>query len=75
MLVLGGLPGPGRDRALVLAGIEDGLRRGGLNIKARTGRSRMEVGTALERADRARPHLVLIELVFPGLVEINGEAP
>lgn len=75
VLVLGGLPGPGRDRALVLAGIEDGLRRGGLNIRARTGRSRVEMGTALERADRARRHLVLIEIVFPGLVGMQGEAP
>ncbi|MBY0253957.1 MAG: hypothetical protein K2X54_21690 [Methylobacterium organophilum] len=75
VLVLGGLPGPGRDRALVLAGIEDGLRRGGLNIRARTGLSRMEMGTALERADRARRHLVLIEIVFPGLVGMEGEAP
>jgi hypothetical protein len=75
VLVLGGLPGSGRDRTLLLAGIEDGLRCGGMNVRAGTSRSRAEMGTAAERAGRARRHLVLMEVVFPGIVGMNGRAP
>ncbi len=75
VLVLGGLPRSGRDRALVLGGIEDGLRCGGMNVRAAVSSSHRETGTAVERANRARRHLVLMEFVFPGLVGMEGEAP
>jgi hypothetical protein len=73
VLVVGGLAGTGRSRSVAIAGIEDGLRRGGTRIRSTRWSARDGTSTAVERERRARRHLVLIEIAFPGLVDVRGD--
>jgi hypothetical protein len=73
VLVLGGLPIPGGGRKAVISGIADGLRRGGscaVSSRVAGGWGKDPFG---ERERRARHHLLLIELAFPGLVDLRGD--
>ena len=75
VLVVGGLAGSGRSRAAAVAGIEDGLRRGGMCIRSTRCSPRSAAATAAERERQSRPHLVLIEIACPGLVDVLGGIP
>lgn len=72
VLVVGGLPRSGRNRAVIIAGIKDGLRRSGLRVRCGRSFTASEIATADERERHARRHLVLIEIAFPGLVQGLG---
>lgn len=72
LLVVGGLPNSGRSRAVIVAGIEEGLRRNGLCVRYGRSCASNVVGTADERERQSRRHLVLIEIAFPGLVRGSG---
>ncbi len=75
VLVVGGLAGSGRSRAAAIAGIEDGLRRGGMRVRSARCSARSAIATAAERERQSRPHLVLIEIACPGLVDVLGGVP
>lgn len=72
VLVVGGLPDSGRRRATIVAGVRDGLRRGGFRVQPRHSSS-FAPETPSERNRQAYRHLVLIEMAFPGLIRVLGD--
>ncbi len=72
VLVVGGLPDSGRRRAMIVAGVRDGLRRGGFRVQPRHSSS-FAPETPNERNRQAYRHLVLIEIAFPGLIRVLGD--
>lgn len=75
VLVVGNLAGSGRSRAAAIAGIEDGLRRGGMRVRSARCSAGGGIATEAERERHSRPHLVLIEIACPGLVDVLGGVP
>lgn len=74
VIVVGGLASSGWCRTVAIAGIADGLRRGGMRVRAARCSAGARIATAGERERQARRYLVLIEIAFPGLVEVLGDA-
>lgn len=72
ILIVGGLPRSTALRALVVAEIEDALRRGGMRVRTAAPFSRNAVAGE-ERAMEAHRHLALIAIACPGLVRVSGE--
>ncbi len=70
VIVVGGLPADRRMRASIIGGIEDGLRRSGADDRFAKNSLQFIVGTETCRLEHARRHLTLIEIAFPGLVEV-----
>jgi hypothetical protein len=72
VLVVGGLPQGSLGRAIVIAGIEDGLERRGMRVRSGRTSARASIATGDERERQARRHLILIEIALPGLVDVQG---
>lgn len=70
VLIVGGLPTDGQKRATVIGGIADGLRRGGAGVRIVKAADRSEFDTEAGRLRDARSHLNLIEIAYPGLVDV-----
>lgn len=80
VLLIGGLPRQEPERSLALAAIELAVRRGGnTELVSSTLRGRLEAGRPLPIPASARELLTMIELAFPGLVDVPaaeiGSAP
>lgn len=72
ILIVGGVPRSGQERAAVIGGIADGLRRSGMLVRTKCPTPRVGIVSPNVGERRARGHLVLIETAFPGLVVSGG---
>ncbi|MBY0254296.1 MAG: hypothetical protein K2X54_23440 [Methylobacterium organophilum] len=71
VLLLGGLPSREPDRSSALAQIEQALRRGGnTELVLSTLKKHCEADSSLAAQDPSREMLAMIELAFPGLVDV-----
>lgn len=80
ILLIGGLPRHGPERSSALAAVELAVRRGGnTKLVSSTLRKRLDARAPFPILASARELLTMIELAFPGLVEVpvaaGGSAP
>lgn len=75
VLLLGGLPSREPERSSALTGIEQAVHRGGnTRLVFSTLRKRSEADRSVHFLDHSREMLAMIELAFPGLVDVPAPA-